>query len=65
MMNNITKVDFAAGMSDRDSQAAFGEDTFTMKIGGTYYDVSTHYNSKGRQSVLQQFKDLIENKGLI
>ena len=26
----------------------FGEDNFTMKIGGTTYEVSTHFNPKGR-----------------
>ena len=37
----------------------FGEDTFTMKIGGTTYEVSTHFNPKGRQCVFDQFKELI------
>ena len=32
---------------------------FSMKIGGTVFDVTTHFNVEGRQSVLQQFKDLI------
>ena len=32
---------------------------FSLKIGGTYFDVSTHFDTTGRQSVLQQFKDLI------
>lgn len=27
----------------------FGEDNFTIKIGGTTYEVSTHFNPKGRQ----------------
>ena len=33
----------------------FGEDTFTMKIGGTTYEVSTHFNPNGRQCVFEQF----------
>ena len=37
----------------------FGEDTFTMKIGGTTYEVSTHFNPNGRQCVFEQFKELI------
>ena len=32
---------------------------FSLKVGGTYFDVSTHFDTTGRQSVLQQFKDLI------
>ena len=32
---------------------------FSLKVGGTYFDVSTHFDVNGRQSVLQQFKDLI------
>ena len=30
---------------------------FVMKIGGTTYEVSTHFNTKGKETVLQQFKD--------
>ena len=36
-----------------------GEDTFEMKVGGTTYEVSTHFNTGGRQSVLEQFMALI------
>ena len=32
---------------------------FSLKVGGTYFDVSTHFDTTGRQSVLRQFKDLI------
>lgn len=32
---------------------------FVMKIGGTFFDVSTHFNPDGRQCVLDQFKRLI------
>ena len=32
---------------------------FSLKVGGTHFDVSTHFDTTGRQSVLQQFKDLI------
>lgn len=32
---------------------------FYMKIGGTVYDVTTHYDPKGRQCVLEQFKELL------
>ena len=43
----------------------FGEDTFTMKIGGTTYEVSTHFNPNGRQSVFEQFKELILSEQLL
>ena len=43
----------------------FGEDTFTMKIGGTTYEVSTHFNPNGRQCVMEQFKQLILSEQLI
>ena len=43
----------------------FGEDNFTMKIGGTTYEISTHFNLKGRQCVMEQFKELILSEKLI
>lgn len=43
----------------------FGEDNFTMKIGGTTYEVSTHFNPKGRLCLLEQFKELILSEHLI
>ncbi len=45
--------------------SSFGEDTFIKRIGGTTYEVSTHFNPKGRQSALEQFKQLILSKKLI
>lgn len=30
-----------------------------MKVGGTVYEVATHFSKDGRQSVLQQFRDLL------
>ena len=41
------------------SELLSGEDTFEMKVGGTTYEVSTHFNTEGRQSVLEQFMALI------
>ena len=35
---------------------------FYMKIGGTAYDVTTHYDPKGRQCVLEQLKELLLQK---
>ena len=43
----------------------FGEDTFTMKIGGTTFEVSTHFNPNGRQCVFDQFKELILSEQLL
>lgn len=43
----------------------FGEDNFQMKIGGTTYEISTHFNPKGRQCVMEQFKELILAEKLI
>jgi hypothetical protein len=35
------------------------ESSFSIKIGGTVYEVTTHFNESGKQSVLQQFRDLL------
>ncbi len=37
-----------------------GEGSFEMQIGGTTYEVSTHFSADGRQSVLAQFMALID-----
>lgn len=42
-----------------------GENEFSMKIGGTTYEVSTYFSTKGKQSVLEQFKELILSEKLI
>lgn len=42
-----------------------GEDTFEMKIGNTTYEVHTHFNPEGKQSVLEQFRTLIFKEKLI
>ena len=38
---------------------------FVMKIGGTTYEVSTHFSTKGKETVLQQLKDLLIELDLI
>ena len=35
------------------------DEPFFMKIGNTTYEVSTHFNPKGKENVLQQFEDLL------
>ena len=37
------------------------ENNFRMNISGTEYEVSTHFDSSGKQSVLQQFRALLLN----
>lgn len=43
----------------------YGIGDFSMKIGGTVYDVSTHFSENGKQSVLQQFRDLLLSQKLM
>ena len=38
---------------------------FVMKIGGTTYEVTTHFSTKGKDTVLQQFKDLLIELDLV
>lgn len=35
------------------------EDTFSMKIGNTIYDITTHLKTEGKRTVLNQFKELL------
>ena len=41
------------------------ESHFSLKIGGTVYEVSTHFSADGRQSVLRQFSDLLLSQKLL
>lgn len=41
-----------------------GEETFTVKIGRSTYEVTTHFNPNGKRSVLEQFKELLLNGNL-
>ena len=50
---------------DRSKTRRFGEETFQMKIGGTTYEVSSHFNPKGRQCIFEQFKELILTEKLL
>ena len=34
-------------------------DSFSMQIGGTVYDVTTHLKTEGKRTVLNQFKALL------
>ena len=43
----------------------FSDNDFKMKIGGTVYEVSTHFDPEGSRCVLQQFRDLILSEDLL
>ena len=34
-------------------------DSFSMQIGGTAYEVTTHFDTEGKETVLRQFQDLL------
>lgn len=34
-------------------------DSFSMEIGGTVYEVTTHFSAEGNETVLKQFRDLL------
>lgn len=53
---NDPAIEFSSGFRNSD---------FKMKIGGTIYVVSTHFNPEGNQCVLQQFRDLILSEDLL
>lgn len=36
-----------------------------MKIGGTTYEISMHFNTKGNETILQQFEELIFELDLV
>jgi hypothetical protein len=37
------------------------DNSFTIKLCGTTYEVTTHFNPNGKQSVLQQFMELLKS----
>ena len=45
--------------------SGFGNSDFRMNIGGTVYEVSTHFDPEGSRCVLQQFRDLILSEDLL
>ncbi len=49
-------IEFSSGFCDSD---------FKMKIGGTVYEISTHFDADGSRCVLQQFRDLILSEDLL
>ena len=61
MMNNTPKKENAT----IELFSGFGNSDFRMKIGGTVYEVSTHFDHEGSRCVLQQFRDLILSEDLL
>ena len=41
------------------------ETPLVMKIGGTTYEITTHFSTKGKETVLEQFKELLTETKLI
>ena len=39
----------------------YGEQLFELKIGNTIFQIETHYDPKGRISVMKQFQDYLLN----
>lgn len=44
------------------SQFSNENSTFTVKVCGTCYEVSAHFDPEGRQTLYEQFKNLILSK---
>ena len=60
MMEDAPKNDAVNGFP-----SDFCNGAFKMKIGGTVYEVSTHFDPEGSRCVLQQFRDLILSVDLL
>ena len=58
-MNERTKKDSHPLLELAKDFTENGTDRSSLKIGGTFYEIATHFDPKGRQSVLDQFKALI------
>lgn len=58
-MNNTTSTSGFAPYFEID------ETPIVMKIGGTIYEISMHFNTKGNETILQQFEDLIFELDLV
>ena len=55
-MNEKEKYLFEERLPDTDEKQM---DSFSIKIGGTIYDVTTHLKTEGKRTVLNQFKALL------
>ena len=43
----------------KDNAAEDKQDHFSIRIGGTFYDVTTHLKTEGKRTVLNQFKEML------
>ncbi len=41
------------------------ESVTVTKIGSTYYEVYTHFNDSGTETILQQFMDLLKEANIL
>ena len=57
---NLTVTDFSF-LSPED----YGTGTFSLRLRNTTYEVNTHFSTEGKQSVLEQFMELIMNDRLV
>ena len=43
----------------KDKAAEEKQDHFSLRIGGTYYDVTTHFKTDGKRTFLNQFIEML------
>lgn len=46
-------------VNDNEDPAEEKRDSFSLRIGGTFYDVTTHLKTGGTRTVLNQFKEML------
>ena len=46
-------------VNDNEDPAEEKRDSFSLRIGGTFYDVTTHLKTDGTCTVLNQFKEML------
>ena len=59
-MEENEKYPFEANtVNDKEDPAEEKRDSFSLRIGGTFYDVTTHLKTVGNRTVLNQFKEML------
>ena len=46
-------------VNDKEGPAEEKRNSFSLRIGGTIYDVTTHLKTDGTRTVLNQFKEML------
>ena len=46
-------------VNDKEGPAEEKRNSFSLRIGGTFYDVTTHLKTDGTRTVLNQFKETL------